>query len=477
MNTESKRGCGYILINTVWIVIFAIYAAIAGIWWWIEPQGFPMSHPKFWANFAIPMIIIFASIIGMLSIVLSRGGITKTLVIFFVGLFISAFTFSLIQFPISFGPSNGLRFLAYVIVAGGSCLLLLLFAIGIFWFYPKQTTPYMPVTVAAVISLIFGVGVVQTQQSLPGATIPLNKSIPLEFQNLSPAIGGFQEPVVLNSGDLIWPRQATVQTRCGDLKIEIVPLLTFTSRSPDRFWTLFAPPGENIIQRRTLSGFAHSPKQVLMSYIDDGRSWLEVKGGGREPLRLDSYTHLPKPVFSHLNYYMYLRISGGTRLELSFASAGGVPIEFVMSDYPLGRPARMAYRNAMDRFSVVEASSAEKGPFHTLASGQLKRTDPLVFTLYDAGMAQCQVTLEDWAAQASAQLSPTAGWGFSENAVEFRLLTSNPASGALHISLANTSTGRGFDSVGHTAGVYRNRMHVRSLTHTSYKTSPIKKKL
>ena len=75
--------------------------------------------------------------------------------------------------------------------------------------------------------------------------------------------------------------------------------------------------------------------------------------------------------------------------------------------------------------------------------------------------------MEDWAAQASTQLSPTAGWGFTENAISFQLLLpSEPnelSTGFICISLANTSTGRGFDSVGHTAGLYRNRMRVESL--------------
>ena len=92
---------------------------------------------------------------------------------------------------------------------------------------------------------------------------------------------------------------------------------------------------------------------------------------------------------------------------------------------------------------------------------------PWIFTLYDNDTPQCLITLEDWAAQASTQLSPTAGWGFTENAISFQLLLpSEPnelSTGFIYISLANTSTGRGFDSVGHTAGLYRNRIRVESL--------------
>lgn len=126
----------------------------------------------------------------------------------------------------------------------------------------------------------------------------------------------------------------------------------------------------------------------------------------------------------------------------------------------------MAYRDQSGRFAVVEASNAEKGPFRSLAAGQLDRSDPLAFTLYNNGTPQCQISLEDWAAQASTQLSPTAGWKFTENSIGFQQLPADynsSTTGFIYISLANTSTGRGFDSVGHAAGLYRNRMQVKSL--------------
>lgn len=41
--------------------------------------------------------------------------------------------------------------------------------------------------------------------------------------------------------------------------------------------------------------------------------------------------------------------------------------------YPLGKPARMAYLDESGRLTVVEASNAEKGPFRSLAEGELNR--------------------------------------------------------------------------------------------------------
>src|SRR3954463_11588087 len=114
-------------------------------------------------------------------------------------------------------------------------------------------------------------------------------------------------------------------------------------------------------------------------------------------------------------------------------------MEVLRLDYPFGRPARFAYVDEARRFRVVEASSGEKGPFHILAEGRLERSDPLEITLCDEGRAIGRLTLLDWSAQASTQLSPTAGWGFPENPIEFTLSGDEPPSPAsLFITLAAT---------------------------------------
>ena len=129
-------------------------------------------------------------------------------------------------------------------------------------------------------------------------------------------------------------------------------------------------------------------------------------------------------------------------------------------DYPFGRPARFAYVDEA-AVSVVEASSGEKGPFHILAQGRLERSSSLEITLCDEDRAIGRLTLLVWPAQASTQLSPTAGWGVPENAIEFSLSGDEPTSPAsLFITLAATSVGRGWDSVGHAAGTYRNRITI-----------------
>ena len=110
---------------------------------------------------------------------------------------------------------------------------------------------------------------------------------------------------------------------------------------------------------------------------------------------------------------------------------------------------------------MVEASSGEKGPFRILAEGRLEPSSHLKITFCDDNRAIADLNLLDWSAQASTQLSPTAGWGVPENAIEFSLSGNEPASTAsIFITLAGTSVGRGWDSVGHAAGTYRNRIAI-----------------
>jgi hypothetical protein len=87
-----------------------------------------------------------------------------------------------------------------------------------------------------------------------------------------------------------------------------------------------------------------------------------------------------------------------------------------------------------------------------------------VVTLYDGDKAAFTITLSDWSAQASTALSPTAGAGLPVNTIE--LVRNGDADNALSLlttSLASTSIGRGTQSVGHAAGVYRNRITVTPL--------------
>jgi hypothetical protein len=168
-----------------------------------------------------------------------------------------------------------------------------------------------------------------------------------------------------------------------------------------------------------------------------------------------------------------LQLAGHRKLSVSFSPCPGARIDVLPSDYPVGRPARCAFLGADGIFRVVEASSGEKGPFRELARGPLARGDALTMTFHDESQPFCAITLDDFASQASTDLSPTAGWGLPMNAVEFSRDNDRETSPAsVFVTLAGTSVGRGWDSVGHAAGTYRNRMRVEILGGAGASTQP-----
>ena len=177
-------------------------------------------------------------------------------------------------------------------------------------------------------------------------------------------------------------------------------------------------------------------------------------------MRLTAHVNVKNDTYSHLNSFCTLDVSGHHGLSLTFSPCPSSTIEILPADYPVGRPARFAYFDGTE-FLVVEAASGEKGPFRTLASGPLRRDDHLAITINHSATPVATIVLEDWARQASTALSPTAGWGVPMNAIEFQRVGPRTTSHArIWVSLAATSVGRGWESVGHRSGIYRNRMRI-----------------
>jgi hypothetical protein len=268
--------------------------------------------------------------------------------------------------------------------------------------------------------------------------------------------------IVLGPEIRVDPGDPVVTLNRGRVTLAVQPLLTFVSRSPDRCWTLFASRAQRDGPRRQLVHLERTADGgARMVHRDDTTSWMEV--GMRDGvLEIDSWTHLSSAIFSHLNTSTELTISGHRKLSVSFSPCAAARIDFKPFSIQGSAPSRAAYLDRDGTFHVVQARTAEKGPFTMLAEGRMNRGDPLTMTFYDQDRAVYELTLRDWAAQAGVQLSPTAGYGLPVNAIEFSLDGDNDrAPAGIWITLAATSVGRGWDSVGHAAGTYRNRVMVR----------------
>ncbi|MEM7011887.1 MAG: hypothetical protein AAF585_10425, partial [Verrucomicrobiota bacterium] len=313
----------------------------------------------------------------------------------------------------------------------------------------------------ATIGALCGVFLTWSQCGLPSATQPdPSIQIPAAAENTTPVTDLYS---LSTDNFRINPAAGEFAVADGNSVLSVRPLLSFRSRSPDRCWTLFAQwekrslPDRSLIGRPQFFGDA-----IVMDYEDDGRSQLRVTPDSSGAVRAEAYSQLTKPVFSHLNTFCELQVTGPGVIRLTFSPCPESPIEVKPMDYPFGRPIRAAYLDEADLFRVVEASSGEKGPFHTLAEGELKRGEPLEIAISVNGNLFKRVTIAGWSAQASTQLSPTAGWGLPENAIEFSSQDgpSHFQVANIFVTLASTSLGRGYDSVGHKAGVYRSELRI-----------------
>ncbi len=320
----------------------------------------------------------------------------------------------------------------------------------------------------ACVGLMIGAAAILVQRPPPPATHPLSEKIADDEAPAGPtrvAPGA----IALGAGTMVYTWEGSLNVRIAPLTVSVSPLLRFLSRSADGCWTVLARPADRA---------GPEPRLQWARKVDDATWHLAYSFPGQGPARLhlnhdparesvvvDARTRLDNHVFSHLNSFCDVEVRGHRRLNLEFSPCQGAIIEVTKYDYPFGRPARFAYVDEARRFRVVEASSGEKGPFRVLAEGRLEPADPLEIRLYDNDRPIVRFCLLDWSAQASTELSPTAGWGVPDNAIEFSLSGNEPTSPAsLFITLAGTSVGRGWDSVGHAAGTYRNRITIESGT-------------
>jgi len=414
----------------------------------LMPGAFPWDHPRFLANRVLPALVLGLVVAAMGAARFRNWSRLRAIVLSLALLWLAAGAAAMICFPQSGGLIGGVG------CVGSAMLIASAFQAEM------RLAPLRRTAVAfALLGIAIGFSFPFTQIAPPADTHPANVDIPALAKPSQASAA--RAPATLRISELatVTPADGVVSMQNGRLFLSIQPLLTFASRSPDGCWVNLAPRSfRRSAKIRRLIAWQEEPAGFL--YADDDESLLSVTGGDAE-VTIEALSHLPAPVHSHLNSFCQITIAGHHRLSISFSPCADKKIEVLPRDYPVGRPARCAYLDAGGMFHVVQASSGEKGPFRKLAGGRMGRGEALTITLFDGATPIGRITLDDWSAQLSTQLSPTAGYGLPVNAIEFSLEGDRAdAPAALWITLAGTSVGRGWDSVTHRAGTYRNRMHV-----------------
>jgi hypothetical protein len=422
-------------------VIFAAHLALAVGWWMLTPKGFPPGHSRFVLNSVLPPVTVLVVCLGLFGLIRKRPRISATVLLCLSLVWAVAAVTAKIVFPFSF------RNLWWPGFAAGALGMICSWRLIRGYPLPRAAIP------GIVASAFVGVFVVSSERPPAASTEPVNEEMTTaDSYTQQERTHDSRVPVTFDA------EGARLDVQAGPLRLTCDPLLTFDRVSSDGFWSIFArrPPERSALQ--PVSG-AHSS---FWHYSD--RSTVLLRNSVA-PVAADLTANTPvdHDTFSHLNSYCVLEVSGHTQLSLSFSPCPDVLIDAVESDYPVGRPARFAFLDEARIFHVVEATSGEKGPFHPFASGQLERGAPLTISFHDQRKLAATVTLNDWSAQVSTDLSPTAGWGVPMNAIEFqRIGAPESAPVMIWITLAGTSVGRGWDTVGHRAGMYRNRIRIEA---------------
>lgn len=411
-------------------MIALLHGAGLILWWLMTPKGFPVTHGRFWVNSALPffgLIVLFAGILGSIT---KRPLLASALAFlpgFWLGIGFSA--------PLIFS-TTGYRVLYF---SGLPTVALLVFTI---YSIPRSKHRALSFLLGSLIGFF-----TLYSQRAPAATTR-SQALEWDFPESNSLIphSNFASPSFQ-----FQPQSATVTVNHQNTVFKVKPLLTFVSRSPDGFWTVFASRRQRGGSLRQLSQYSSTKTTAVAFYRSDMLQRLTLELPEPNQLFIESRTKLTKPIFSHLNSDCHLSIETDKDLFLRFSSSPNKLIKVKPFDYPTGRPARMAYFQRSE-LRVVEASSGEKGPFKELVKGPLKRGEALVVSMIVEDKILFQFELTDWSAEASTDLSPTAGWGLPMNAIEF---SRSQQRYNIWISLAASSVGRGWDSVGHSPGDYR----------------------
>ncbi len=399
------------------------HAGLAIAWMSAMAGGFDAFHRMSLSNRWVPGGLVVMGAVALLGVLVERPRATRHGVVAMCGLWvgIGAAVLALLS-----GRVSLLGLVPLVLGAAAAQLIRM----------PSQTRR----SLALVPGIIAGAAVVWAQRSAEPGTRPSGGSI-------APVTGAACQ----------W--EGTVDfAMARSVRLRVNPLLAFQSVSPDRSWTVLAPGDSWRGRMPRCMALQDDGEELRARFEAEGEASLVVRSA-REPssLTLETVTRLPAAVYSHLNHFFAAQIEGTPGLRITLSPCPTHALE------PLSRQGRgqFAFLDAAGEFVIVRAASAEKGPFEELCRVALPPEQSIDVVIHDENRPVGRIRLMDWTAQADLGPSPTAGWDVAANAIE--LWRISPTSVYLSVSLSATSIGRGWHSVGHGPGTYRNRVELSSL--------------
>lgn len=443
------------IFGSIVVVLTIHLAACAAALFWL-PRAMVLHDLRAWSDTWIPAaagLVIAAALVHFVFF-RSSGLFVSLVAAAIAGGWLSAVVAGLLVFPESIG-------LEYAV---GPLAIAIAFAV-LAWFAKLRVSASV---IAAMVGGVVGVVEIVAQKAPPPSTRPAGGSLA--------EVTGEPTKDDASSGQVSFP--------CGKELVRVRPLLTFESRSPDAMWTVLAPPSA-FGPRRRFDAFQKEKNGFRARYTDDGDSTL-VATRDAKGLTIEAVTRLPKAIYSQINTFTAIyvpfeptisfSVTGPTRFSIDAEDRSGPPTVFAYLGADL---AFHVVRVRRDGDSIQGPDDAEasadarhySGPHIEMAHGSLGRDEPLSIEIHrkDGAPGGCKLTFADWSSQASTEPSPTFKAEIPQNSIQ---LLSKGKESTIALTLAASGAGRGFRSVGHAEGTYRNRIRVDTTMTSTAPRSP-----
>ncbi|HEY2251831.1 MAG TPA: hypothetical protein VGH74_12250 [Planctomycetaceae bacterium] len=85
----------------LWRIVVYLHLAPAAFWWWLMPGGFPLAHPRFWANAVFPVVVIAVCLACLWAERRRNAALRAATAVTIPAFWLAATAFACVLFPVS----------------------------------------------------------------------------------------------------------------------------------------------------------------------------------------------------------------------------------------------------------------------------------------------------------------------------------------------------------------------------------------
>ena len=263
---ESAQELTARIWRLFWLVVLVAHIFLAVGWWWLEPGGFGLSHPRFWSNTIAPPLGLGVTIVALAAMHVGRVRVLRWLLPIWAAGWAAAAVAGRILFPIT------LCWL-WLIPLGGAV------AMAVAAVPPWRAAGgrgWIGAVGSALCAAVAGAALVVVQRPPPAHTHPRGAAIGVCEFPIESTASRFSGAIRLDPRATVYPADGTITVRLGSLSLTIQPLLTFEAGSKDGYWSILAPSGDRAGPEPRLRRSVRDDEQSCASRL----RFLGARSGG-----------------------------------------------------------------------------------------------------------------------------------------------------------------------------------------------------